>query len=62
MRSADVTDSYCDVLAFIRRAEKTGNEHLPGFVWRARALIENPSDFDYDQWCRGKLAQTLFNR
>lgn len=46
-----------DVLAFVRKAEKTGNERLLEFAWRARSVIENPSEFDYDQWCGGLLAR-----
>ena len=49
-----------DVLAFLRQAEKTGNKHLLEFVWRARYLIENPSEFDCDQWCGGVLARKSF--
>jgi len=49
-----------EVLAFIRRAEKTGNVHLLEFSWRARDLIENPSTFEYDLWCGGELARSLY--
>lgn len=51
-----------DVLAFVRRAEKTGNEHLLEFVWRARDLVENPTKFDYDQWCGGGLSRVMIER
>ena len=62
VRSADFNNTESDVLAFIRRAEETGNEYLLEFAWRAKALIENPSDFDYDSWCGGELARALFKR
>jgi len=61
-RSAYPHDLERDVLAFIRQAEKTGNEHLLEFVWRARSLAENPSEFDYDQWCGGLLARQSFDK
>lgn len=50
-----------EILAFIRRAEKTGNVHLLEFAWRARELIENPSTFEYDVWCSGELARSLYH-
>lgn len=58
--SSLVNPTEQEILNFIRRAEKTGNAHLLEFVWRARSLIENPSEFEYDQWCGGQLARTLF--
>jgi len=61
-RQAYSSDLERDVLAFVRQAEKTGNEYLLEFVWRARSLIENPSEFDYDQWCGGLLARKSFER
>lgn len=58
--SSFITFSETDVLNFVRRAEKTGNMHLLEFTWRARDLIENPSNFDYDLWCGGELARSLY--
>lgn len=49
-----------EILAFVRRAEKTGHALLLEFVWRARDLIENPSTFEYDLWCGGELARNLY--
>lgn len=53
-------DQEREVLTFVRRAEKTGNAYLLEFVWRARDLIENPSTFEYDLWCGGELASSLY--
>ena len=49
-----------DVLAFVTRAEKTGNVHLLKIGSRARDLIENPSTFEYDMWCGGEFARNLY--
>jgi len=54
-------ESVREVLSFVRRAEKTGNLRLLEFVWRARDLIENPENFDYDQWCRGGIVHSLYS-
>ena len=51
-----------EILAFVRRAEKTGNEYLLEFVWRARDLIQNPTQFERDQWCDGLLARSLLSQ
>ena len=58
--SSSVNPSEQEILNFVRRAEKTGNPHLLEFVWRARSVIENPSEFEYDEWCGGQLARKLF--
>jgi len=60
VRSIRFDELERDLLCFVRRAEKTGNEYLLEFAWRARHLIENPSEFDYDQWCGGLLVQESF--
>lgn len=61
VRSANHRELDSGVLGFIRRAEKTGNEHLLEFAWRAKHLIENTSEFDYGEWCCGLLARRNFS-
>ncbi|MGQ7844592.1 hypothetical protein ACUNV4_08955 [Granulosicoccus sp. 3-233] len=50
-----------DILAFARRAEKTGNRYLLELAWRARALVEEPSSFDREYWCAGGLVREMFD-
>lgn len=52
--------SNTDILAFLRKAEKTGNAYLLEIVWRARALLDDPSGFDDEQWCAGGLVRELY--
>ena len=62
VRGEDTVQSKNEVLAFVRRAEKTGNEYLLEFVFNARDLVEDPRKFDYDQWCGGELSRITFER
>lgn len=47
--------------AYIRRAEKTGNPYLLEFVWRARALLDDPSLYDENLWYQGHLADEIYS-
>ncbi len=55
------TVSKQDIRKFLEQAENTGNSHLLKFVEESKALIKNPSNFDYSQWCSGDLARKHFN-
>ena len=61
VRSSGIAPSERDILAFARRAEKTGNEYLLELAWRARALLEDPSSFDHEYWCAGGLVREMFH-
>ncbi|AZZ92640.1 hypothetical protein EUZ85_18685 [Hahella sp. KA22] len=54
------TESKEDVMSFIDSAEKTGNSYLLKFIEQSKDLMQNPSKFDYDQWCDGGLAYAQF--
>ena len=60
VRSSGVSPSEKDILAFARRAEKTGNEYLLELAWRTRALLEEPSSFNDEYWCAGGLVREMF--
>lgn len=49
-----------ELLAFVRKAEKTGNRYLIEFSREARELFDDPSKFSYELWCGGKLAYQNF--
>ena len=54
------TESKKDVMSFLDRAEKTGNSYLLKFIEHSKDLMQNPSKFNYDQWCDGGLAHANF--
>jgi hypothetical protein len=60
VRTDYYTASRQDVVAFLEKAKKTGNHYLFRFVEQSNELIQNPSKFDYDQWCDGGLAYAQF--
>lgn len=49
-----------ELLAFVRKAEKTNNRCLLVFAQEAKALIEDSSSFTYQLWCEGELARRNF--
>lgn len=61
VRSSNFDQVKKDLLIFIHRAEQTGARYLLEFARRARHLIENPTDFDYDNWCGGEITRQLFH-
>lgn len=62
IRSDFHTERKEDVIAFIGKAEASGNAYLLTFAQQAKELMQDHTKFDYHQWCYGRLAYVQFER